>query len=135
MPVRSCSTGTRSLVSLHMTASLGCLLGDGLRGEWLGIPSPLLGCHQVRGAHRALVVDVPVIMQLQFLHSYENVEVPQFPFLDRVLQLPVVLQRRVRAVQTVQKLEIPPCSSSTLFTCPLLCVDRCRRWSRQCRKS
>ena len=25
--------------------------------------------------------------------------------------------------------------SSTLFTCPLLCVDRCRRWSRQCRKS
>ena len=30
-------------------------------------------------------------------------------------------------MQTVQKLEIPPCSSSTLFTCPLLCVDRCRR--------
>ena len=68
-------------------------------------------------------MDVPVIMQLKFLHSYENVEVPQFPFLDRVLQLPVVLQRRVRAVQTVQKLELPPCSSSTLFTCPLLCVD------------
>ena len=43
---------------------------------------------------------------------------PQIPFLDRVLQLPVVLQRRVGAVQTVQKPEIPPCSSST-FTCPL----------------
>ena len=63
--------------------------------------------------------DVPVIMQLKFLQHCENVEVPQIPFLDRVLQLPVVLQRRVRAVQTVQKPEIPPCSSSTLFTCPL----------------
>ena len=114
--------------------SLRCLLGDGLRGEGLGIPSPLLGCHQMRGANRAPVMDVPVILQLKFLHSYENVEVPQFPFLDRVLQLPVVLQRRVRAVQTVKKLELPPCSSSTLFTCPLSCVDRCRRWSRQCRK-
>ena len=28
---------------------------------------------------------------------------PQIPFLDRVLQIPVVLQRRVRAVLTVQK--------------------------------
>ena len=55
-------------------------------------------------------MDVPVILQLKFLHSYENVEVPQFPFLDRVLQLPVVLQRR------------KAWSSSTLFTCPLLCV-------------
>ena len=79
------------------------------------------------------VMDVPVIMQLKFLHYFENVEVPQFPFLDRALQIPVVLQRRVRAVQTVQNPEIPPCSSSTLFTCPLLCVDRCRM-SRQCRK-
>ena len=25
-------------------------------------------------------------------------------------------------------------SSLTLFTCPLLCVDRCRRWSRQVQK-
>ena len=41
----SCGTGTRSLVSLHITASLGWFLGDGLRGEGLGIPSPLLGCH------------------------------------------------------------------------------------------
>ena len=42
-------------------------------------------------------------MQLKFLQYYENVDVPQFPFLDRVLLLPVVLRRRVRAVQTVQK--------------------------------
>ena len=40
-------------------------------------------------------------MQLKFLQFYENVEVPQFPFFDRVFQLPVVLQRRLRAVQTV----------------------------------
>ena len=66
---------------------------------------------QVRGAHRSPVMDVPVITQLMFLHSYENVEVPQFPFLDRVLQRPVVLQRRVCAVQTVQKSEMPQCTS------------------------
>ena len=41
-----CGSGTRSLVSLHIN-SLRCLLGDGLRGEGLGIPSLLLGCHQV----------------------------------------------------------------------------------------
>ena len=39
----------------------------------------------------------PVTMQLKFLQYYENVEVPQIPFLDRVLQLPVVLQRRAKA--------------------------------------
>ena len=39
-----CGTSTRSLVALRML-SLRCLLGDGLRGEGLGIPSPLLGCH------------------------------------------------------------------------------------------
>ena len=46
-------------------------------------------------------LDVPVIMQLKFLQFCENVEVPQFPFFDRVLQLPVVLQRRLRAEKTV----------------------------------
>ena len=34
-----------------------------------------------------LRVDVPILMQLKFLQFYENVEVPQFPFLDRVVQL------------------------------------------------
>ena len=38
--------------------------------------------------------------------------------LDRVLQIPVVLQKRVRAVQTVQKPEIPTCSSSTVVELP-----------------
>ena len=37
-------TGTRLLVSLR-TNSLRCLLGDGLRGEGLGIPHHLLWCH------------------------------------------------------------------------------------------
>ena len=129
-----CGSGTRSLVSLRIN-SLRCLLSDGLRSEGLGISSPLLECHQVRGCASYTGLDVPVNMQLKFLQYYENVEVPQFPFLDSVLQLPVVLQRRVRVVQTVEKVEIPPCSLSTLFACPLLCVDRCRRWSRQCRKS
>ena len=53
------------------------------------------------------VMDVPVIIQLKFLQSYEYAEVPQIPFLDRVLQHPFVLQRRERTVQTVQMPEIP----------------------------
>ena len=53
---------------------------------------------QVRGAHRSPVLNVSVVMQLKFLQYYENVEVYQIPFLVRVLQIPVVLQRRVRAV-------------------------------------
>ena len=111
------ATGTRKRVSVHMSFLL--FLGGGLRGEGLGIPSPLLGCHSsccrgksgsgecgllpgtVRGgrhgegrvvsglpsysvasgagAHRALVTDVPVIIQLVFLQYFENVEVPQIP--------------------------------------------------------
>ena len=70
-------TGTVRLTSLL------CLLSDGLRGEGLGItPSwvpPGARCASYSG------LDVPVIMQLQFLQYYENEEVPQFPFLDRVL--------------------------------------------------
>ena len=47
-------TGTGVLVSARLS-SLRCLLSDGLRGEGLGTSSPLLGCHQVRGAHRTPV--------------------------------------------------------------------------------
>ena len=39
-----CGTSARSLVALRMN-SLRCLLGDGLRGEGVGIPSPLVWCH------------------------------------------------------------------------------------------
>ena len=56
-------------------------------------------------------VDVSVTKQLKFLRDNENAEVPQIPSLDRVLQIPVVLQRRARTVQTVQKPEIPQRSS------------------------
>ena len=57
-----------------------------------------------------LVVDVPVIISDKFQQSivYEDVEVPQIQFIDRVVDLSVVLQRRVPTVQTVQKTgEIP----------------------------
>ena len=57
-----------------------------------------------------LVVDVPVIISDKFLQSivYEDVEVPQIQFIDSVVDFSVVLQRRVPAVQTVQKTgEIP----------------------------
>ena len=59
---------------------------------------------------------------------------PQIPFLDRVLQLAVVLQRRVRAVQSVQNRRFHRAVLRRRLRVPLLCVDRCRRWSRQCRK-
>ena len=90
---------------------------------------------QVRGAHRAPVMDVPVIIQLQFLLSFQNVVVPQIPFLDTVLQLQLCFRGVYAQCKLCNSRRFPPCSSSTLFTCPLLCVDRCRRWSRQCRKS
>ena len=105
-------------------------------------------------------MDVPVILQLKFLHSYENEEVPQFPFLDRVLQLPVVLQnvqcklckswrfhravlrRCLRAVccaltgagdgQTVQKFVKFPRAFLDKVVLPVVMQDR--RLSRQCRK-
>ena len=51
------ATGTRLLVPVGMTFLL-FLLGDGRRGEGLGIPSPLLGCHCV-----------PVFMQPGFQQS------------------------------------------------------------------
>ena len=56
-----------------------------------------------------LVVDVPVIISDKFQQSivYEDVEL-QIQFIDRVVDFSVVLQRRVPAVQTVQKTgEIP----------------------------
>ena len=49
-----CGTSSRSLVTLRMLF-LRCLLGDSLQSEGLGISSPLLGCHQVRCAHRTPV--------------------------------------------------------------------------------
>ena len=52
-----------------------------------------------------------MIIQLMFPQYFENVEVPQIPFLDRVLQISVVPQSRVRTVQTVQKPEMPQRSS------------------------
>ena len=47
-----------------------------------------------------LVVDVPVIISDKFQQSivYEDVEVPQIQFIDRVVDFSVVLQRRVRTV-------------------------------------
>ena len=71
-----------------------------------------------------LVVDVPVIISDKFQQSivYEDVEVPQIQFIDRVVDLSVVLQRRVPTVQTVQKTgEIPQ----------LQFLDRCQVGTEQ----
>ena len=54
----SSSTGTGVLVSVRLT-SLRCLLSDGPRGEGLGIPSPLLGCHGRYGLEGPLQWLVP----------------------------------------------------------------------------
>ena len=49
------------------------------------------------------VVDVPVIMQLEFQQSFETVEVSQIQFLHRLPDIPVATQRQVLIVQTVQE--------------------------------
>ena len=54
----SSTAGTRLLVSVGVTFLL-CLLSDGRRGQWLGIPSPHPGCHHV-----------PVTMQPKFQQSF-----------------------------------------------------------------
>ena len=54
----SFATGTRLLVLVGMTFLL-CLLSDGRRNEWLGIPSPHPGCHHV-----------PVTMQPKFQQPF-----------------------------------------------------------------
>ena len=53
-------------------------------------------------------MDVSVIMQLEFQQSsFETVEMPQIQFIDRLPDIPIVTQRWVLTVQTVQKPEIP----------------------------
>ena len=57
-----------------------------------------------------LVVDVPVFISDKIQQSivFEDVEVPQIQFFDRVVDIPVSTQRRLPTVQTVQKTgEIP----------------------------
>ena len=51
------------------------------------------------------VADVPAIMQLEFqqFKPYENQEEPQIQFIVRALDIPVVTQRWVPTVQTVQR--------------------------------
>ena len=46
--------------------------------EWCG-GLPSFSEASGAGAHRAPVMDVPAIVQLEFLRYYENVEVPQIP--------------------------------------------------------
>ena len=48
-----------------------------------------------------LVVDVPVIISDKFHQSivYEDVDLPQIQFIDRVVDFSVMLQRRVPTVQ------------------------------------
>ena len=115
------------------------LLG-GERGMWefrllSGLPSYSVASGA--GAHRALVVDVPVIIQLTFLQYFENVEVPQIPsssecsrlqlyyrgvcvqcklckhprchsaVLGQVAHAPVLLLRQVLGVGQCRKLQLP----------------------------
>ena len=62
-----------------------------------------------------------------FLTVQNPMEIPLLQALDKVVGMPVVVQRQVSTVQTVQK----PAEISQLptvdkvLTCPLLCNDRC----------
>ena len=61
------------------------------------------------------VVDHPVLMQLQFQQSFPHVltKVPKIQFAVRLRELPVVPERPVLTVQTVQK----NCGGSTVQSC------------------
>ena len=66
--------------------------------------------------------------QLEYQQSkFENLDVPQILFIDRVPDIPVATQRRVCAVQTVQLtveiLQVP--FLGLVRDSPLLCIDRC----------
>ena len=51
-----------------------------------------------------LAVDVPVIMQLGYQQSkFENPEVPQFLFIDRVPDIPVATQKDSRRAKLCRK--------------------------------
>ena len=113
-----CGTSTRSLVSPHIN-SLRCLLGVGLRGEGLGIPPLLLGCHSscyrcksgsgeygllpgarllpCSGCGRPCDYTACVPAALRECGGASD------SVLDRVLQITVVPQGRARAVQTVSR--------------------------------
>ena len=79
------------------------------------------------------VVDAPVIMQLKFQQSFVvSVDVPQIPFIDRVVDIPVASQRQVcTALICRRPLRFHSCSSWTSLSCPS--VQR-QVWYRQCRK-
>ena len=65
---RRCLVLTQAYSCPVRLTSLRCLLSDGLRGEGLGIPSPLLGCHGRYGPEGQLQWHVQSGFFLVFLH-------------------------------------------------------------------
>ena len=65
-------------------------------------------------------------MQLMFQQSFVvSVDVPQIPFIDRVVDISAASQRQVRTVQIVQKTgDSPSAVLGSVGTRPLLCNDR-----------
>ena len=81
-----------------------------------------------------LAVDVPVTVQLDQQSMFENPEVPQFLFIDRVPDIPAATQRQVRAVQNcAEDPRFARCSSwggvdvSVLMQRQVLGVGQCRK--------
>ena len=89
----------------------------GAAGGWLALATssgaarraspPAEGGIQILGraeARQGSGFGVPVIMQLKLQQSFVvSVDVPQIPFIDRVLDISAASQRQVRTVQIVQK--------------------------------
>ena len=83
------------------------------------------------------MVVVPVTSQLKFQQSFQFMilEVPQIPLIDRLCEIPVVRQRLGSQCKLCK---IRRNSTGVVLgyglTRPPLWNDRCRGWSRQCRK-
>ena len=122
--------------------STGCCRTHSTRsGPLRWDPPPAQGCILILGRAEAgrsglrlwrpcdHAAQVPAVREVRQLGDASD------SVIDRLLLLPVVPQRQVRTVQTVQKTEDPRGQFlERLLTRPSLCDDRRWRWSRQCRK-
>ena len=76
-----------------------------------------------------------MIIQLKFLQYYENVEVPQIPFSTGCSRFQLCYRSEYAQCKLCKSRRFHRAVLQWLLTSPLLCVDRCRNLSRQCRKS
>ena len=131
---KSNKLGQQKEAEFHwMTASFKVLSQDRVRQRLLVRQAPGPQIQEQIVAKDALgtpVADVPVTVLHKFQQTklFENLEVPLFQFIDRVLDMAGMPQRQVRTVPNCAEFcRLHRCSAwERLLTRPSLCNDRCR---------